>query len=133
MTISTGKYYTQMNASSFGTFPNDHFMLGDHLTQVTFGSGSTVYCIHNLHSSIVHSLCTYSHLLIVKALYNQGPRLTFGTYYYYQIQRRATSKLNLKNLLWLPWQPLVNQESKFSTFGHLSKLETSRIVITKQP
>ena len=42
MTVSTGKYYTQMNASSFGTFPNDRLRLGDRLTQVTTGSGSTV-------------------------------------------------------------------------------------------
>ena len=40
MTVSTGKYYTQMNASSFGTFPNDRLMLGDHLTEVTVDSGS---------------------------------------------------------------------------------------------
>ena len=43
MTVSTGKYYTQMIASSFGTFPNDRLMLGDRLTQVTVGSGSTVH------------------------------------------------------------------------------------------
>ena len=40
--VSTGKYYTQMNSSSFGTFPNDPVMLDDHLTEVTVGSGSTV-------------------------------------------------------------------------------------------
>ena len=45
MTVSTGKYYTQMNASSFRTFLNDRLMLGDHLTQVTTGLGSTVYLI----------------------------------------------------------------------------------------
>ena len=45
VTVSTGKYYTVMNASSFGTFPNDRFRLGDHLTQVTAGSGSTVFTI----------------------------------------------------------------------------------------
>ena len=31
-----------MNASSFGIFPTDRLMLGDRLTQVTAGSGSTV-------------------------------------------------------------------------------------------
>ena len=41
-TFSTGKYYTQRNASSFGTFPNDRLMLCDSLTEVTVGSGSTV-------------------------------------------------------------------------------------------
>ena len=34
-----------MNASSFGTFLNDRLRLGDRLTQVTAGSGSTVYRI----------------------------------------------------------------------------------------
>ena len=32
-----------MNGSSFGTFSNDRLMLGDHLTQVTTGSGSTLH------------------------------------------------------------------------------------------
>ena len=32
MTVSTGKYYTQTDASSFGIFPNDHLMLGDRLS-----------------------------------------------------------------------------------------------------
>ena len=35
--ISTGKYNTQMNASSFGAFPNDCLGLGDRLTQVITG------------------------------------------------------------------------------------------------
>ena len=43
MTVSTGKCYTQMNASSVGTFLNDCLRLVDCLTEVTAGSGSTVH------------------------------------------------------------------------------------------
>ena len=43
VTVSTGKYYTQVNGSSFGTFPNNRLMLGDRLNEVTAGSGSTVF------------------------------------------------------------------------------------------
>ena len=49
MTISTGKCYTKINATSFVTTPNDCFKLGDHLTEVTAGTGFT-----ELLSSIVH-------------------------------------------------------------------------------
>ena len=56
MTVSTGKYYTQMTASSFGTFANDRLRLGDCLTQVTASSGSTVPVARNRHELTLKEL-----------------------------------------------------------------------------
>ena len=47
---------------------------------------------------------------------NQGPILTFGIYYYYQMRRRATSKLTFKTHIRLPWQPSAKQECEFLYF-----------------